>query len=464
MKKINTLIMTLLIISNAYFMYNTYYLKKEVLSYKENIKINKNNMLSMMLETDTNSKTYIQSTDNKWPTNGYVFNEQMSKCEQGSILKWDDTNKKVIMEGNVSDKCYVFFDKYNPIRINSYTITPNGNKITISISATSGTGTITKYFYSKDDGASYVESTSNTYTFTNLAKGTYKIKAYVLDSNNKTSEYISKNIEITSMNLSEYVMSQYTGTQGENNIYYHDATLTNGAGDNSYRFAGASAEVNNYICVGSDAETCPEDNLYRIIGVFGDNNHGVTEQQLVKVIKNTSYGEYAWDTASSNIWANATLNSTLNTKFKTEKISGFEDKIVEVSWRVSGNDTNYTTAKSFYTKEITNATIKYTAKVGLIYVSDYGFATTTDYWTTNLDSYNSAANQKDWLYLGTTEWTLTPSSYSSNFAWYLTSDGFVDNFTNVTISREARPSFYLNSDVNYVSGTGTSTDPIRIKL
>ena len=111
MKKINTLIMTLLIISNAYFMYNTYYLKKEVLSYKENIKINKNNMLSMMLETDANSKTYIQSTDNKWPTNGYVFNEQMSKCEQGSILRWDDANKKVIMEGNVSDKCYVFFDK-----------------------------------------------------------------------------------------------------------------------------------------------------------------------------------------------------------------------------------------------------------------------------------------------------------------------------------------------------------------
>ena len=237
--------LTLSILSNAYFMYNNYYLKKEVLSYKENIKINKNNMLSMMLETDMNSKTYIQSTDNKWPTDGYVFNEQMSKCEQGSILKWDDANKKVIMEGNVSDKCYVFFDKYNPIKINSYTITPNGKKITISISATSGTGTITKYFYSKDDGASYVESTSNTYTFTNLAKGTYKIKAYVLDSNNKISEFITKNIEITSMNLSEYVMSQYTGTQGENNIYYHDANLTNGAGDNSYRYSSKSAK--NYV-------------------------------------------------------------------------------------------------------------------------------------------------------------------------------------------------------------------------
>lgn len=380
MKKIIIIILTITSISTIIFVNN----------YKVNNKINdvpkeendKSNLISIMLETESGTGDYQQTTSSSWPIDGQIFNSEISKCENGGTLSWDDTTKQVVFNGNISDKCYIYFDIY-------------------------------------------VEPT---------------------------------------VSISDYIKSLYTGTQGENNIYYHDSSLTNGAGDNSYRFAGASAEVNNYICVGSDAETCPEDNLYRIIGVFGDNNHGVTEQQLVKVIKNTSYGEYAWDTASSNIWANATLNSTLNTKFKTEKISGFEDKIVEVSWRVSGDDTNNTTAKSFYTNEITNATIKYTAKVGLIYVSDYGFVTTTDYWTTNLDSYNSAANQKDWLYLGTTEWTLTPSSYSSKFAWYLTSDGFVDNFTNVTISREARPSFYLNSDVNYVSGSGTSTDPIRIKL
>ena len=38
--------------------------------------------------------------------------------------------------------------------------------------------------------------------------------------------------------LKDYVIAQYTGTQGENNIYYHDSTLANGAGDNSYRYAG----------------------------------------------------------------------------------------------------------------------------------------------------------------------------------------------------------------------------------
>ena len=44
--------------------------------------------------------------------------------------------------------------------------------------------------------------------------------------------------------------------------------LANSAGDNSYRYAGANP--NNYVCFGSTANTCPSKNLYRIIGVFGD--------------------------------------------------------------------------------------------------------------------------------------------------------------------------------------------------
>ena len=41
------------------------------------------------------------------------------------------------------------------------------------------------------------------------------------------------------LTLAEYVISQYTGTQGDNALYYHNSTLANGAGDNSYRYAGA---------------------------------------------------------------------------------------------------------------------------------------------------------------------------------------------------------------------------------
>ena len=117
MKKYKTIIL-MCIFTTLGIIIGRYTSKNDV--YKEDtIKRKNNNTISMMLETDTNSKTYIQSTDSIWPTDGYVFNEEMSKCEQGSTLKWDDTNKKVVMEGNRSDKCYVFFDKYDSIKINS---------------------------------------------------------------------------------------------------------------------------------------------------------------------------------------------------------------------------------------------------------------------------------------------------------------------------------------------------------
>ena len=464
MKKIiNRLIIAILVLSNIILLYNIYDLKKEVLSYKENYKKSKKNMISMMLETDTNSKTYIQSTDSTWPSEGYMFNEEMSKCEQGSKLSWDDTNKKVVMEGNSSDKCYVFFDKYSPITINNYSITSSGNKITITIDASSGTGTISKYYYSKDDGVTYIESTSNNYVFTSLDKGTYKIKAYVEDSNGKKSTILSKTIEITTLTIADYIISQYTGTQGENGLYYHDYTLSNGAGESSYRYAGANP--NNYICFGSEESTCPDDNLYRIIGVFGDYNHGVTNKNLVKIIKNTSYGSIAFDDTKSNNWTTATLNTTLNATFLTSNLSGYEDKIETVIWKIGGYNNNAVTAKTFFDSEVTHAARTYQGKIGLMYISDYGFATTPDYWTTNLKSYDTNAKNYDWIYTAkSTKWSITPLSngtVTGASEWYINGDGAL-GYTNANDPATVYPCFYLSTSVSYILGTGTSTDPYRV--
>ena len=355
----------------------------------KNIKQN-NNMLSMMLETEAGSGKYQVSSSNIWPTVGYIFNSELSKCEQGSKLSWDDTNKKVVMEGNVSDKCYVYFDAIVPPKVLS-----------------------------------------------DVCNGGESLSSCIIELSNKSESTLI-------------------------NIYYHDSGLTNGAGDNSYRYAGASADVKNYICLGSSEETCPEDNLYRIIGVFGDNNHGVTGQQLVKVIKTISYGTFAWNSISSNDWTSASLNETLNSTFKTEKLSGIEDKIAEVSWKVSGYSTTFATAKTVYTAEITNAYKTHTSKIGLMYPSDYGYATTQDYWTTDLDSYDSSAYKKDWLYLGSTEWLLSPGTGSSSSAWYVSSNGNVRYSYGLAYTYAVRPSFYLLSSVGYASGDGSQNSPILI--
>lgn len=68
------------------------------------------NVLTMMYETAEGSGEYVVASDTTWPQDGYTFNEQLSSCENGGTLTWDDENKRVLMQANVSDKCYVYFD------------------------------------------------------------------------------------------------------------------------------------------------------------------------------------------------------------------------------------------------------------------------------------------------------------------------------------------------------------------
>ena len=324
--------------------------------------------ISMNLEQTAGAGDYKTVTQSSWPTKGYKFNAELSRCENGSTLSWDDTKKAVIMQGNVSDKCYVYFDKI--------------------------------------------------------------------------------------LTLAEYVISQYTGTQGDNALYYHNSTLTNGAGDNSYRYAGASDSVNNYICLGSDATTCPEANLFRIIGVFGDQT---------KVIRAKSVGDKQWHTSPNNTWSSSSLNTYLNGEYLTS-LGTIAEKIATTTWKVGGRSSTYlydvpTTAYQ-YEVGSSASTTTYDAKIGLMYVSDYGFAADQSGWTTKLSSYGSNSS-KNWLYLGSFEWTISCDSDRTYGAFSVNSAGHVDG-SGVGSSIGVRPSFNLESSVKYVSGSGSMSDPVRV--
>ena len=263
-------------------------------------------------------------------------------------------------------------------------------------------------------------------------------------------------------NLASCIKNYYntygiTGT----NLYYHNSSLTNGAGDNSYRYAGASDEVNNYVCFGSTASTCPSDNLYRIIGVFGNQ---------VKLIKATSYGRYVWESDFSgqgNAWDASTkpdIRSTLNSTFLGTLSSTWQNKIATHAYKVGGmaQDNSYT-AKQYYNTEVGSSSSSTTdnMKVGLMYVSDYGFAASNSHWTTELYNYDNA-NSDNWLYLGgSSEWTI---SRCPGFFWgnAFAVSGHVYGNRSVDSTSVVRPVFYLNSSINYVSGSGSSADPIRI--
>ena len=86
--------------------------KKEEIDYSVSPVKKNNNTLSMMLENDDG--VYEYTTSDSWPQKGYSFNAKLSKCENGGELSWDDTNKSVVMTGNTSDKCYIYFDIAKP--------------------------------------------------------------------------------------------------------------------------------------------------------------------------------------------------------------------------------------------------------------------------------------------------------------------------------------------------------------
>ena len=103
-------------------------------------------------------------------------------------------------------------------------------------------------------------------------------------------------------------------------------------------------------------------------------------------------------------------------------------------------------------------------KIGLMYVSDYGYAASNSYWTTNMRGYDSASiRNNNWMYMGLYEWTISRRSGDSGGAFMVSSAGSLVSDDVVYGNKPAvRPSFYLTSFTTYVSGSGSSADPIRI--
>ena len=256
-------------------------------------------------------------------------------------------------------------------------------------------------------------------------------------------------------------------------LYHHNATLTNGAGDNSYRFAGASDQVNNYVCFGSTTTPCPADNLYRIIGVFDTQVGENQTEQRVKLIKSTSVGRKAWDNNKKNTWSTSSLSTYLDNEFINTFDETIKGKIAETTWKVGGNtyaNIANQPAKTAYQNEVvqpnpgttSNGETEDNKKIGLMYASDYGFAAAPSAWTANLNTYNGEAiKSANWMYLGSYEWTISRIADDSNNVFYVYDTGHVIcNDANNALA--VRPVFNLSSSVNYASGSGSATDPISI--
>ena len=316
---------------------------------------------------------------------------------------------------------------------------------------------------------------------------------------------------------SDYIKSLSQGdtyTEGEGNGVY----ATNSYDDNGvtkyheYRYVGG--EVNNYVSFNND--------LYRIIGVFDDNSHGVTGQNLVKLIAAneltsagwgaynsapayTTYFSYKNDWTGNTTGAPASANILLNEFFLNPTATSTYGECIDWTYGYYGNTyksknctdikgygiqstelRNYIQPVTWYLYGYTSADLSKqnwyncernnysgcasansgtysgttTASIGLMYVSDYMYA--SGYIASNATTTGSSSNfiNLNWLYKGF-EWTLTPKRNSGTDAFDVGSTGDV-NSNNSYRGSGLRPTFYLKSTIKIKSGDGTFKNPYTI--
>ena len=307
---------------------------------------------------------------------------------------------------------------------------------------------------------------------------------------------------------------------------YDKETKTNGVStsglfiddtkDVNLRYTGATP--NNYVEFANTGE------LWRIVGIFNiTDSEGNTTRKL-KLVRDTSLGLYSWDTSDSSIndeigvndWTEADLMKELNgdyldttlTANKTNWYNSYWDSSIQKPvlrqtgtfnyttvikekyqnmisnsvWNIGGNSytgsapyalnllTQYNRERDKITYQNSRPTI-WTGKVGLIYASDYGYASTYAECHNNLRvgvTYDKASNKMDysnglcktdnWLAKNSWYWTLSPYSSYSHHVFRVYEDGAVHRDYSY-LSSSVFPTVFLKFDVKISSGTGEKTKP-----
>ncbi len=290
-----------------------------------------------------------------------------------------------------------------------------------------------------------------------------------------------------------------------------------------YRYSGAS--VNNYVyfnCQDGKEQNADNCETWRIIGIFKDE----AGEEHIKIVRdktlsgipssytangktfNLSGGTTSrWDTDSGydNNWGDAGLMNWLNSKGTeggylntlTDTAKGMIEE--KATWYLgsvaaySGGDTtilayeheraieecsenkgpstnnNQSKVEGNSTCRVwTNNAAYWEGEIGLMYPSDYGYASDSSNWSTKklYDDYSTYITT-NWLFQeanhSSNEWFLSPSSgdFYSVAYWY--SVGRVSQYSADLNYGGVRPSLYLKSDIEVIDGEGTSDQPYKLQ-
>ena len=315
-----------------------------------------------------------------------------------------------------------------------------------------------------------------------------------------------------------------TNNQNESGLYTithaKDSTLQIGATEDitEYRYRGANPK--NFVTFNGET--------WRIIGVFPTDDGTGKIENRVKIIKDQSIGEYKWDDGTTaynytkndnlmllqdknklkvkylekknknnfidlaiaeptksalNNWARpASLNTYLNKTYLNALSTTSQNMIGDTKYYLGGggNNSNFNSSVDFYSYERKIKNTKsnefyydknpnsWVGKLGLMYVSDYGYAS-DNCETKALNDYNNSndlriCNNTNWLFnLKKLEATVTQYSNTSTSIHYIANNGIVVSTYQASLAQTVvRPTLYLKSEVRIIDGEGTSTNPYII--
>ncbi len=304
------------------------------------------------------------------------------------------------------------------------------------------------------------------------------ISFYPVKAMEKTADILKKNVVTTGDGL------------------YVDSTI-----DGRYIYRGGNP--NNYIKLGDD--------LYRIISLEKDGT--------IKVIKQDSIGDMAWDEAEGRYSTNsedfctcsygsygctswgsntttldkngnnvdkmprelngtlkklpekeATLNTYLNNDFYNSLSDDVKSLIAEKTWNVGPTAWNQTNLSESIKEE---SVYKWKGKIALMNATDYVKASTnsecmsvSDYEEKYLGGKESCYNNSsahNYLYSNNALWTISPLSTVFNAIFVYSVDEVGKLYTDYSVNGGlgVRPTFYLSFETT-LNGEGTETNPYKV--
>ena len=259
-----------------------------------------------------------------------------------------------------------------------------------------------------------------------------------------------------------------------------DSTLQIGTNEDitEYRYRGASPK--NYVTFNNE--------VWRIIGVFPTDDGTGNIENRIKIIKDQSIGNNYWNnvqvtsTSSYNNWTGGTLMKYLNNTYANSLISSSSyDMIDDVKYYLGGFNAGNQTIQDMYSYERKTKNTKsnefyygtnpnsWVGKLGLMYASDYGYASDTCETKALYNSSSSndlrACNTTNWLYnIKANEWVMPQLGSNIGNVFYIYSLGYMSNAGASSYTYATRPVLYLKPEVQIESGDGTSTNPYKLSL